>query len=65
MKHPQISVEEYNNAKSKLIEDVGKINLRDEYEKIKNKSSNLSKHQRDVVVALVELADEFPNFFEL
>lgn len=66
MKHPLISIEEYENAKNDLRKAIGKsINFRDEYEKIKMKKSNLSKHQRDCVVALVELRDEFPNFFSL
>lgn len=66
MKHPLISNEEYENAKNDLRKAIGKsINFRDEYEKIKMKKSNLSKRQRDCVVALVELRDEFPNFFSL
>ena len=57
--HHHFSKEDYDKAVKRFIDGLGKdIDLDAEYEKIMNKESNLSRSQRDTVVALVEYKKE-------
>lgn len=53
--HNYISKKEFDGMVKKFLDDLGeKIDLDTEYEKIKRKTSVLSRKQRDTVIALVE-----------
>ena len=53
--HNHISKKEFDEAVKKFLNGLDEeIDLDVEYEKIKYKTSNLSRKQRDTVVALVE-----------
>lgn len=57
--HHHFSKENFDKAVKKFVGGLGEeIDLDAEYEKIKNKESNLSRSQRDAVVALVEYKNE-------
>lgn len=57
--HQHISKNEFDEAVKKFLNGLDeKIDLDVEYEKIKYKTSNLSRKQRDTVVALVEYKRE-------
>lgn len=53
--HHHFNQEAFEKAVKKFMDGLGdQIDLDAEYEKIKNKKSELSRSQRDTVVALVE-----------
>lgn len=57
--HHHFSQEELDKAIRKFMDGLGKeIDLDEEYEKIKNKESSLSRSQRDTVIAIVEYKKE-------
>jgi hypothetical protein len=53
----KITKEQFDEAVRAVIEEFAKenINVDEEYEKIKQKKSNLSRSRRDLIVAIVEL----------
>lgn len=60
--HHHFGKKEFDEAVKRFMASVGKkIDLEDEYEKIQNKTSSLSRNQRDVIVAFVEYKREHFN----
>ena len=57
--HHHFSKEDFAKAVNKFMDGLGaEIDLEEEYTKIKNKESKLSRSQRDTVVARVEYKKE-------
>ena len=60
--HHHFNKKDFEKAVKNFMDGLGaEIDLDEEYEKIKNKKSDLSRSQRDTVVALVEYKNEHLN----
>ena len=57
--HDHIDREQFDEAVKKFMNSISySIDLDEEYQKIQNKKSNLSRSQRDTIVAIVEYKRE-------